>query len=90
MSENFKGSVVVYSILGCPHCMRTKKSLKELNVPYTDVRLDLFPQIKDEVMERSGMRTVPQIYFNAKLIGGNDAFQTLVRKYLFTLVSVTL
>ncbi|KAK3803861.1 hypothetical protein RRG08_029453 [Elysia crispata] len=79
MSENFKGSVVVYSILGCPHCMRTKKSLKELNVPYTDVRLDLFPQIKDEVMERSGMRTVPQIYFNAKLIGGNDAFQTLIK-----------
>ncbi|RUS85176.1 hypothetical protein EGW08_007080 [Elysia chlorotica] len=78
MSQNLKGTVVVYSILGCPHCMRAKKVLNQQNVPYTDIRLDLFPHIKDAVMERSGMRTVPQIYFNEKLIGGNDAFQTLV------------
>lgn len=77
MSDNFKGSVVVYSILGCPHCMRAKKLLTEHNVPYTDVRLDLFPHIKDQVMEKSGMRTVPQIYFNTKLVGGNDELQKL-------------
>ena len=79
MSADFKGSVVIYSVLGCPHCMRAKKLLSENNVPYTDVRLDLFPQIKEEVMQRSGMKTVPQVFFNAKLIGGNDALQKLVR-----------
>ncbi|GFS22489.1 glutaredoxin [Elysia marginata] len=79
MSGNFKGSVVVYSILGCPHCMKAKKLLGELNVPYSDVRLDLYPQIKDEVMQKSGMRTVPQVYFNAKLVGGNDELQKLVK-----------
>ncbi|XP_059172576.1 uncharacterized protein LOC131953421 isoform X2 [Physella acuta] len=76
--QNIKGQVVVYSILGCPHCMRAKKSLREMGLPFKDIRLDLYPHIKDEVMKRSGMRTVPQIYFNERLIGGNDNLTQLL------------
>ncbi|KAH9523517.1 hypothetical protein Btru_040201 [Bulinus truncatus] len=54
-------------------------TLKGLGLPYTDVRLDLFPEIREEVMKRSNMRTVPQIYFNEILIGGNDDLNKLLQ-----------
>ncbi|KAH9523512.1 hypothetical protein Btru_040194, partial [Bulinus truncatus] len=55
-------------------------TLKGLGLPYTDVRLDLFPEIREEVMKRSNMRTVPQIYFNEILIGGNDDLNKLLQE----------
>ncbi|KAH3698494.1 uncharacterized protein LOC127862312 isoform X2 [Dreissena polymorpha] len=73
-----KGRVIVYSILGCPHCMRAKNTLQELGVPYTDISLDKFPHVRADVQTRTQRRTVPQIFFNEKHIGGNDDLQTLV------------
>lgn len=73
-----KGRVLVYSILGCPHCMRAKNTLQELGVPYSDVGLDKFPQARQDLQRRAQKRTVPQIFFNAKHIGGNEDLQNLV------------
>lgn len=73
-----KGRVLVYSITGCPHCMRAKHTLQEHNIPYIDINLDHFPQCRDEVKNRTGRNTVPQIFFNATHVGGNDDLQTLV------------
>lgn len=73
-----KGRVLVYSILGCPHCMRAKNTLQELGVPYTDVSLDRFPHARQDMQMRAQKRTVPQIFFNAKHIGGNEDLQDLV------------
>ena len=73
-----KGRVLIYSILGCPHCMRAKNSLQELGIPYTDVSLDKYPQARHDLQMQSGKRTVPQIFFNARHIGGNDELQELV------------
>ncbi|XP_005098340.1 uncharacterized protein LOC101862648 [Aplysia californica] len=78
MSTPLKGTIVVYSILGCPHCMKAKQALKELDLPFSDVRLDLFPHIRDEVSKKSGMKTVPQIFFNNVFIGGNDSLTKLI------------
>ncbi|XP_060077398.1 uncharacterized protein LOC132556952 [Ylistrum balloti] len=73
-----KGRVIVYSILGCPHCMRAKNTLQEKGVPYTDISLETYPQCREEVKARTGRHTVPQVFFNAKHIGGNDDLQALV------------
>ena len=73
-----KGRVLIYSILGCPHCMRAKNSLQELGIPYTDVSLDKYPHARQDLQTRTGKRTVPQIFFNARHIGGNDELQELV------------
>ncbi|XP_076462011.1 uncharacterized protein LOC143294531 [Babylonia areolata] len=76
-----QGRIVVYSILGCPHCMRAKNTLMELGLPYQDVRLDLYPkEVREQVKARTGKSTVPQIYFNAHHIGGNDDLQKLVNE----------
>ncbi|XP_021375341.1 uncharacterized protein LOC110464448 [Mizuhopecten yessoensis] len=73
-----KGRVIVYSILGCPHCMKAKNTLQDLGVPYTDISLDAYPQCREELKQRTGRRTVPQVFFNARHIGGNDDLQILV------------
>ncbi|XP_071117898.1 uncharacterized protein [Haliotis cracherodii] len=73
-----KGRVIVYSILGCPHCMRAKNSLQELRIPYSDVGLDKFPQCRQDLQTRTGKKTVPQIFFNAVHVGGNDDLQKLI------------
>lgn len=73
-----KGRVLVYSITGCPHCMRAKNTLQEHNIPYIDINLDNFPQCRDDVKTRTGRSTVPQIFFNATHVGGNDDLEKLV------------
>lgn len=78
MVVEIKGKIVIYSIVGCPHCMRAKNSLQEENLPYTDVLLDHFPQVRPYVKEKTGRSTVPQIFFNKIHVGGNDDLQKKV------------
>ena len=73
-----QGQVLVYSILGCPHCMRSKNTLQEQGLPYVDVNLELYPHARHDLQMRTQRRTVPQIFFNARHIGGNDDLQQLV------------
>lgn len=76
----FLGQVLLFSITGCPFCARTKKLLTELQVPYFDVNLEKYPERRYEMQERTGRRTVPQIFFNSKHIGGYDDIKKLVRE----------
>ena len=76
----FLGQVLLFSITGCPFCARTKKLLTELQVPYMDVNLEKYPERRYEMQERTGRRTVPQVFFNSKHIGGYDDIKKLVRR----------
>ena len=77
-----QGRILVYSILGCPHCMRAKNTLMELGLPYSDVRLDVYPsEVREDLKRRTGKSTVPQIFFNGHHIGGNDDLQKLVTTF---------
>ena len=80
----FKGRVTVYSISGCPFCARAKSLLTEVGVPYVDINLDAYPERRAEVQERTGRRTVPQIFFNDKHIGGCDELRKLVSAVINT------
>ncbi len=75
----FLGRVLLFSISGCPFCRRAKKLLSDLDVPYVDVNLEKHPQRRYEMQERTGRRTVPQVFFNNKHIGGYDDLKKLVR-----------
>ena len=74
----FKGRVTVYSISGCPFCARAKSLLTELGVPFVNIDLDKRPDLRSELTERTGRRTVPQIFFNENHIGGCDELKQLV------------
>jgi glutaredoxin len=75
-----KGRIVVFSIVGCPHCLQAKSTLQDLKLPYVDVSVDRFPpHVRAWLKERTGKTSVPQIFFNKEYIGGNVEFQALIR-----------
>ena len=78
--ERLEGRVVVYSIVGCPHCLKAKSTLQELRIGFVDVDLGRFPEhVREWLRQRTGGKSsVPQVFFNSVLIGGNDDLQKLI------------
>lgn len=64
--------ITVYSKENCPYCVRAKQLLNTLAVDFTEVKVDLEPERLTEMLQRSGRRTVPQIFINGQSIGGFD------------------
>lgn len=64
--------IVMYSTGYCPYCARARELLQKKNVTFTDIRIDLQPELRDEMITKSGRRTVPQIFINGQAIGGCD------------------
>ncbi len=79
MSSNNTASVLMYSTPFCPYCIRAKMLLDSLNTPYTDIDVSRAPQKRQEMMDKSGRRTVPQIWIGAQHIGGYDDIAALHR-----------
>ena len=77
--STMKGRVIIFSITGCPFCMRAKDKMQKLGIEYIDINLDNYPERRAEAKQRSGRNTVPQIFFNNRHIGGFDDFDKLVR-----------
>ena len=50
--------------------MRAKNALQEHGLTYVDVGLDQFPHVREEVKQKTGKQTVPQIFFNHIHVGG--------------------
>ena len=75
-----KGRIVIYSIIGCPHCLQAKSTLQDLKLPFTDVSVDRFPpRVREWVKEKTGKTSVPQIFFNKEYVGGNKEFQEAIK-----------
>ncbi|XP_063070524.1 uncharacterized protein zgc:152951 isoform X1 [Engraulis encrasicolus] len=85
---SFKGRVTVYSVIGCPHCIQAKSSLKELGLPVCDVDINQHSELRDEVKKRTGRSTVPQIFVNNVHVGGNEDLQNLAPEELQRLVEM--
>lgn len=62
--------IEIYSSLSCPFCVMAKQLLDRKGVAYTEIRVDLDPTKRQEMMKRSRQRTVPQIFINDESIGG--------------------
>lgn len=65
--------VLMYTTAVCPFCIRAEKLLRERGVAEIEkVRIDLDPERRAEMMEKTGRRTVPQIYIGNTHVGGCD------------------
>lgn len=71
--------VTVYSTRVCPYCVRAKALLDRKHVPYTDIMVDQDPARLAEMMQKSGRRTVPQIFVGETHVGGCDDLYALDR-----------
>ncbi len=64
--------VVMYSTRFCPYCVRARQLLESKHVEFTDIGVDGQPELRREMMDRSGRRTVPQIWIGSRHVGGYD------------------
>lgn len=70
--------VMMYTTATCPYCHRAKALLAAKGVRQMDeVRVDLQPERRKEMMARTGRRTVPQIYIGERHVGGCDDLMAL-------------
>jgi glutaredoxin 3 len=71
----------MYSTGVCPYCQRAEALLKARGVEAIEkVRVDLEPARRDEMVARTGRRTVPQIFIGDTHVGGFDDLSMLDRE----------
>jgi len=64
--------VTLYTTRFCPYCIRARSLLDAKAVRYREFAVDRDPDLREEMMARSGRRTVPQIWVGERHIGGYD------------------
>ncbi len=65
--------VMMYTTAVCPYCLAAERFLKAKGVlEIIKIRVDLTPDKRREMMQRTGRRTVPQIYIGETHVGGYD------------------
>jgi len=69
--------IEIYSSPFCGYCSRAKALLDEKGVAYTDVNVMLDRSKRQEMEQRSGRSSVPQIFIDGKAIGGCDELYAL-------------
>ncbi|HYS58485.1 MAG TPA: glutaredoxin 3 [Burkholderiales bacterium] len=68
----------MYSTAVCPYCLRAEMLLNSKGVTEIEkIRVDLDPLQREEMLSKTGRRTVPQIYINDTHVGGFDELAAL-------------
>lgn len=72
--------ITIYTTATCPYCIRAKELLRRKKLPFTEIPVDGNPAAREEMTAKAlGRRTVPQIFFDDKPIGGSDELYELDR-----------
>ena len=72
-------NVVIYTTRWCPFCTRAKALLEHKGVQYDEIPVDGDPVARQQMAERAGATSVPQIWINEQHIGGFDQLSGLER-----------
>jgi glutaredoxin 3 len=62
--------VELYGTRTCPFCVRAKRLLEARGVPYAEFDIGTDDALRDDIVRRTGQRTVPQIFIDGRAIGG--------------------
>ena len=70
--------ITMYLTGVCPYCHMAERLLQSKGVGSIDkIRVDLDPTQREEMMKKTGRRTVPQIYIGDRHVGGFDELAAL-------------
>lgn len=73
--------VTMYCTAACPYCQSAERLLNDKGVRDLEkIRIDMEPARRDEMMRKSGRRTVPQIWIGGLHVGGCDDLHDLERE----------
>lgn len=70
-------AVVMYTTGWCPYCDRARRLLARKNVTFEEIDVESAPEKRAEMQQRSGRRTVPQIFIGETHVGGSDDLHDL-------------
>lgn len=71
--------ITIYTQNNCAYCIWAKQFLDSKKLSYHEIRIDLDPAKKDEMIRLTGKKTTPQIFINDKPIGGYDDLSRLAK-----------
>jgi len=71
--------VKIYTTPICPYCIRAKRLLDTKGVPYDEIDVSVDDRARIDLAERTGRRTVPQIFIGEHHVGGSDDLDALER-----------
>ena len=80
MTAQVTAQVVMYSSSLCGFCFRAKRLLDSKGIAYKEISVDGRGDIRQQMMQLTGGRTVPQIFINGNAIGGCDELHLLDRQ----------
>jgi len=80
MTEQATAQVIMYSSSLCGFCFRAKRLLESKGVAYKEINVDRRNDLREQMMQITGGRTVPQILINGNAIGGCDELHMLDRQ----------
>ena len=70
--------ILMYTTAVCPYCIRAEQLLHIKGVVEIEkIRVDIQPELRMAMMEKTGRRTVPQIYIDELHVGGYDDLAAL-------------
>jgi glutaredoxin 3 len=70
--------ITMYATAVCPYCVAAERLLRAKGVGEIDkIRVDLEPGLREVMMQKTGRRTVPQIYIGETHVGGFDDLSAL-------------
>ena len=69
--------VKIYTTSSCPFCIRAKRLLEARGIPFEDIDVGNDDALREEIMQRTGRRTVPQIFIDERSIGGFEELAAL-------------
>jgi glutaredoxin 3 len=71
--------ILVYTTGWCPFCMRAKALLERKGLKFRELDVEDDPDLRAEMIRRSGRRTVPQIFIGVAHVGGYEELSALER-----------
>lgn len=72
--------VLMYCTAACPFCQSAERLLRARGASIEKIRVDLEPARRGEMVQKSGRRTVPQIWIGELHVGGCDDLYALERE----------
>lgn len=73
-------NVVMYGKWLCPYCIMARRLFKNKGIQYKEISVSWNSKRWDEMEQKSGGNTVPQIFINDEALGGYDAIAALDRE----------
>jgi glutaredoxin 3 len=70
-------TITVYANSWCPYCTMARRLLEEKGQVWEEIDVEAEPSRRAEMMQRSGRRTVPQIWIGERHVGGYDDLEAL-------------